>query len=54
MGYVIALLLLFFSPASYQAQPVDCTELAEIYDEATETFIENPEAHLPVFPSEEE
>ena len=36
MGYVIALLLLLFSPASYQAQGVDCNELAEIYDEAVE------------------
>ena len=36
MGYFIALMLLLFSPASYQATTVDCNEIAEIFDEAVE------------------
>ena len=42
MGYLIALLLLLFSPASYQAQAVDCNAIAEVYNEAVERGIITP------------
>jgi len=43
MGYVTALMLLLFSPASYQAATVDCCAIAEVYNEAVELGVITPE-----------